>query len=43
MLETEAGQKASAILAEDEARFINMEASTIFFTEEHEVISSEAQ
>jgi uncharacterized protein (TIGR02118 family) len=35
---TEAGQAASALLAEDEARFIDMEASTIFFTEEHEVV-----
>ena len=34
-LQTENGQAASAILAEDEARFIDMERSTIFFTEEH--------
>jgi uncharacterized protein (TIGR02118 family) len=40
VLATEAGQAASALLAEDEARFIDMEASTIFFTEEHEVIGS---
>lgn len=40
ILASEAGQKASAELAEDEAKFIDMEASTIFFTEEHEVISN---
>jgi uncharacterized protein (TIGR02118 family) len=40
VLSAEAGQAASALLAEDEARFIDMEASTIFFTEEHEVISA---
>ena len=34
-----AGQAASALLAEDEARFIDMEASTIFFTEENEVVA----
>lgn len=34
-LESEAAQAASAELAEDEAKFIDMEASTIFFTEEH--------
>jgi uncharacterized protein (TIGR02118 family) len=38
--ETEEGQSASAALAEDEARFIDMEASTIFFTEEHIVADS---
>ena len=36
---TEAGQLASATLGEDEARFIDMESSTIFFTQEHEVIA----
>jgi uncharacterized protein (TIGR02118 family) len=41
VLSTESGQAASAILAEDEAKFIDMEASTIFFTEEHEVIPLE--
>ena len=39
VLNTEAGQAASALLAEDEAKFIDMAASTIFFTEEHEVVS----
>ena len=39
VLSTEAGQAAGAILAEDEEKFIDMAASTIFFTEEHEVIS----
>tara|TARA_R110002072_G_scaffold95501_1_gene210576 strand:+ start:499 stop:876 length:378 start_codon:yes stop_codon:yes gene_type:complete len=33
------GKVAGQLLAEDEAKFIDMEASTIFFTEEHEVIS----
>ena len=37
-LNTEAGQAASSLLAEDEAKFIDMEASTLFLTEEHEVI-----
>ena len=37
-LASEAGQAAGAMLAEDEARFIDLEASTIFFTEEHTVI-----
>lgn len=37
---TTAGQEADATLAEDEAKFINMEASTIFFAEEHEVVSN---
>jgi uncharacterized protein (TIGR02118 family) len=32
------GAAAGAALAEDEARFIDMENSTIFFTEEHEVV-----
>jgi hypothetical protein len=36
-LENEAAQAASAELATDEAKFIDMEASTIFFTEEHEI------
>jgi len=40
VLATEAGQEANSALAEDEAKFINMEASTIFFSEEHEVISN---
>jgi hypothetical protein len=38
-LGSETGQAASALLAEDEAKFIDMEASTIFFTEEHEIVS----
>ena len=38
ILESDAGQAASLELAEDEARFIDMEASTIFFTQEHEVV-----
>lgn len=38
--DSDAGQEASRLLAEDEARFIDMEASTIFFTREHEVMSS---
>lgn len=38
-LSTESGQAASTLLAEDEAKFIDMEASTIFFTQEHEVIA----
>ena len=36
---TNAGKAAGKLLAEDEACFIDMEASTIFFTEEHEVIA----
>jgi uncharacterized protein (TIGR02118 family) len=36
---TNVGKAAGQLLAEDEAKFIDMEASTIFFTEEHEVIS----
>jgi uncharacterized protein (TIGR02118 family) len=40
-LGTEAGQAASLQLAEDEASFIDMEASTVFFTEEHEIFSFE--
>jgi uncharacterized protein (TIGR02118 family) len=39
-LETQEGQSASALLAEDEARFIDMEGSTIFFTEEHVIKDS---
>lgn len=39
VLGTEDGQAASALLAEDEAKFIDMKASTIFFTQEHEVIA----
>lgn len=35
---TEAGLAASMVLAEDEEKFIDMAASTIFFTEEHEVV-----
>ena len=35
---SEAGKIAGKVLAEDEAKFIDMEASTIFFTEEHQVI-----
>tara|TARA_R110002110_G_C13366723_1_gene709925 strand:+ start:305 stop:649 length:345 start_codon:yes stop_codon:yes gene_type:complete len=36
---SDVGIVASQLLADDEAKFIDMEASTIFFTEEHEVIS----
>ncbi len=36
---SDVGKVASQLLAVDEAKFIDMEASTIFFTEEHEVIS----
>lgn len=32
---SEEGQKAGAILVEDEARFIDLASSTIFFSEEH--------
>jgi uncharacterized protein (TIGR02118 family) len=32
---TDAGLKAGAALVEDEARFIDLEKSTIFFSEEH--------
>lgn len=39
-LGTDAGQAASAALAEDEARFIDMENSTIFFTEEFVIVDS---
>lgn len=35
---TEAGQAASSALAEDEERFIDLEASTIFLTEEHVIV-----
>ena len=35
-----AGQDANHVLLEDERKFIDLEASTIFFTEEHEVVSS---
>jgi uncharacterized protein (TIGR02118 family) len=38
VLSSEEGKAAGAILAEDEEKFIDMAASTIFFTEEHEVI-----
>jgi len=40
VFETQEGQAASAMLAEDEARFVDMESSTIFFTEEHVVVGS---
>jgi len=39
-LDTEEGQLSSAALAEDEARFIDMENSTIFFTEENVIVDS---
>lgn len=39
ILSSEPGQAASALLAKDEAKFIDLEGSTIFFTEEHEVVS----
>lgn len=38
--ENEAGREAGRLLAEDEARFIDMEASTLFLAQEHEVIST---
>ena len=34
-----AAQEASAKLLEDERRFIDLEATSIFLTEEHEIIS----
>lgn len=37
--ESEQGQKISKVLAEDELKFIDMESSAMFFTEEHELIS----
>ena len=40
VLATEEGQAASAALAEDEARFIDLENSTIFFVDEHLVLDS---
>ena len=36
---SDAGQAANAVLLEDEQKFIDLEGSTIFFTEEHEVVS----
>ncbi len=36
---SEAGMEANVLLLEDEREFIDLEASTIFFTEEHEVVS----
>ncbi|MEP4148716.1 MAG: EthD domain-containing protein [Halioglobus sp.] len=39
-LQTEDGKSSGALLAEDEARFIDMENSTIFFTTEHTVFNS---
>ncbi|MEM1403880.1 MAG: EthD domain-containing protein [Pseudomonadota bacterium] len=35
---SDVGKVAGQLLAEDEAKFIDMEASTLFFTEEYEVI-----
>lgn len=35
-----AGEEANQLLLDDERKFIDLEASTIFFTDEHEVISS---
>ena len=40
VLQTKEGQSSSVILAEDEARFIDMENSTIFFTNEHGVFQA---
>jgi uncharacterized protein (TIGR02118 family) len=37
-LGTDAGQAASALLAEDELNFIDMEKSTIFLSEEHQLV-----
>lgn len=40
-MSTEAGREANAALAADEARFIDLGESTIFFTEEHIILTSE--
>jgi hypothetical protein len=37
---TEEGQKASATLIEDEAKFIDLSRSSIFLAEEHKLIES---
>ena len=36
---TEAGQKAGAMLLEDERKFIDLERSPLFFCDEHEIVS----
>lgn len=38
-ISTEAGQLAGGELLEDEARFIDLPNSPVFFTEEHEVVA----
>lgn len=38
---SQAGLDANELLLEDERKFIDLAASTIFFTEEHEVVSLE--
>ena len=38
-LSSPAAQTASALLLEDEARFIDLPATSIFMTEEHEIIA----
>jgi uncharacterized protein (TIGR02118 family) len=37
---SEEGQRANAVLAEDEARFIDLERSSLFLTEEQEIFGS---
>jgi uncharacterized protein (TIGR02118 family) len=39
---TEEGQRASAVLIEDESRFIDLERSSIFLAEEHTVYDADA-
>lgn len=39
VLGTEEGQAAGAALLEDEARFIDLPASSIWFNEEHEIVA----
>jgi len=36
---SESGQIAGALLAEDETNFTDLEASSIFFIDEHEIVS----
>ena len=42
VMSDEAGLAASAALLEDEARFIDLPASTIWFNEEHEILAGPA-
>ena len=37
---SDAGQAANTLHLKDEQKFIDLKASTIFFTEEHEVVST---